>query len=359
MTAARINFSLIALMAILSIGISSCEESGVTGYTTTDASSKRVQPDTYTYRTLSNPTRIEVMKNRVWVATFTEGSYTVILSGPSRTFSETVTIDNKLYDASVAHSTWVRTLPAPFADSVDLKWLKDALSANNLERPDILSIAMDYIDGASDIYANNLRIAGDADYGPLDPNDSTKRLEGSDFNDYLGLAWNYSYDNYTDNAESDQIGSLDCSGFMRMIWGYRHSMSGYRYSDRVPLKHETTSSFVGMPRKSYEIFEDGVGTVIIANSGSQATNFAGLQIGDLVFFDADTSGTDGSRIDHVGMYIGIDDDGYRRFISSRKKINGPTMGDYAGVSLLDRYFTKNGVTTPSTYTKAFRAARRL
>jgi hypothetical protein len=68
----------------------------------------------------------------------------------------------------------------------------------------------------------------------------------------------------------------------------------------------------------------------------------------LVFFDA--AADDGKQIDHVGIYLGRDAGGNHRFVSSRKSINGPTLGDYNGRSIL------NGT---GLYAKAFRAARRL
>ena len=254
------------LAGVIAFGLIGCDGGEAIGPHDPTGASKSTRV-VYTYNTLSNPDRVEVMRNGVWAATFTEGSYTVALSGPARTFAETATVDGTTYNASVAHSVWVRTLPAPFADSVNLLWLANALAANDAGTPDVLAISMQYIHGAPDILSRGVRIAGDADYGPIDPNDSTKRMEGSDFNDYPGLSWTYDYDSYTDNPETDQIGSLDCSGFMRMIWGYRRSLAGYRYGDRIPLKHDTASSFAGMPRKSYEIYESGVGTIIIANSG--------------------------------------------------------------------------------------------
>jgi hypothetical protein len=35
------------------------------------------------------------------------------------------------------------------------------------------------------------------------------------------------------------------------------------------------------------------------------------------------------------MYLGVDDRGHHRFISSRTTANGPTMGDLGGESILD------------------------
>ena len=103
-----------------------------------------------------------------------------------------------------------------------------------------------------------------------------------------------------------------------------------------------------MPRRSFEILDAAPGIVIIANKGTQITDFSKLSIGDLVFFDADTG--DGTQIDHVGMYLGLDSGGLYRFLSSRKSIDGPTLGDYNGKSVL------NGT---GLYAKSFRAVRRM
>jgi cell wall-associated NlpC family hydrolase len=75
-------------------------------------------------------------------------------------------------------------------------------------------------------------------------------------------------------------------------------------------------------------------------------DFSRLGIGDLVFFDA----KGGPQIDHVGMYLGRDADRRHRFVSSRKKHNGPTWGDYKGASLLDG---------TGFFAKAFCAVRRI
>ncbi|MCE7934923.1 MAG: hypothetical protein DYG96_10060 [Chlorobi bacterium CHB2] len=312
----------------------------------------------YSYQSKSNPTRTEVYDGAKLIATFTNGSHTVTLAGPSRTFTETNTVQGTTYTATITHTTWVRTLPATFNGTVDTTWLNDAIAANTNGTSDVLAIAMEYVDGAAAAYQGSQKIAGDADYGPL--MDDGTRQEGSDFNDYLGLDW--AYGSTSDPAESGQINSLDCSGFMRMVWGYRHHGTGVaNVADTIPMSLDPTASFTTLPRKSFQICDSAVGTMIIANSGGMVTNYAPLNIGDLVFFDADTSATDGSRIDHVGMYMGVDNAGKRRFISSRKSINGPTMGDYKGSSLLDKFVKKSGtnIYEPVLYTKAFRAARRL
>ncbi|MEV5080441.1 hypothetical protein AB0K74_16940 [Streptomyces sp. NPDC056159] len=72
--------------------------------------------------------------------------------------------------------------------------------------------------------------------------------------------------------------------------------------------------------------------------GVRPTAASLLQPGDLVLFNAD-SGDDGDpptvTVDHVEIYLGRDAVGKRRFLSSRKTVNGPTMADLAGASLLD------------------------
>lgn len=260
-----------------------------------------------------------------WVATFTDGSRTVAVKGPTRTFDETTAAQ------PVSHATWVRLLPAPFDGKVDTSWLTAAMSDTS---PDILAVAMQYVAGApSVVTSDGLRIAGDASYGPL--LDDGTRQEGSDFSDYLGISW--TYPEGTDQPEARQYGSLDCSGYMRMVWGYR---SGF------PLTLEPNG--VALPRRAVQMHASAPGTVVIRNSGTQVTDMGRLQIGDLVFFDVNDD--DGTAIDHVGMYLGRDAGGDHRFISSRKTLDGPTLGDVGGRSIL------NGT---GFYATGFRATRRL
>ena len=67
-------------------------------------------PDpSFIYTRKSDPARTEVTDRAGnWLATFSDGSYTVTLKGPSRTFSE------RTAAYPVTHSTWVRLLPKPF-----------------------------------------------------------------------------------------------------------------------------------------------------------------------------------------------------------------------------------------------------
>lgn len=116
-----------------------------------------------------------------WLATFTCGASTVTLRGPLRIFTDATA------PRSICHSTWVRILPHPFGGNVDGDWLAAAIGANQEGVADILAIAMQYMRGAPALNEGNMQIAGTAAYGPLA--EDGRRLEGSDFNDYLGLAW--------------------------------------------------------------------------------------------------------------------------------------------------------------------------
>jgi len=289
----------------------------------------------YRYRQLPDPNRIEVhdVGGRL-LATLTNNAYTAVLAGPRRKFTEG--------GASVAHERWIRTYPSPFRGYLDEDWLEQVLAANEARVPDVLAIAMQYLRGSPAIKDGELQIAGDARYGP---GTEENRQEGSDFNDYLGVTWTYP-DEPHDPPERSQFQCLDCSGYMRMVWGYRHHLLGVGYEDRVPLSLAPKEDHSTIPRRAYQILESAPGVTIITRS--EVTDVSWLRIGDLVFFDADKG--DGRQVDHVGMYIGRDANRRYRFISSRKKHNGPTLGDYKGASLLDG---------SGLYSRSFCAARRL
>ena len=283
---------------------------------------------TYSFKRLSSPARTQVfsVKTGKLVATFTDGTRTVNLVGPSRTFAEPT-----YTTATVTTTAWVRLLSAPFTGTVDQRWLTARLGDTS---PDVLALSMQYIVGAPAIVSGGLQIAGDAAYGPL-LSDGT-RGEGSDFNDYLGVTWTYS--SSSDAPEVDQFRSLDCSGFIRMVLGYRAGL-------RLTLSPD---GGVSLPRRAFEQAASAPGILVIPNTGVVPSSRAALAPGDLVFFDADSG--DGTQIDHVGMFLGRDSGGSDRFISSRKSANGPTIGDLSGRSVL------NGT---GYYATAFRAARRV
>jgi cell wall-associated NlpC family hydrolase len=124
---------------------------------------------------------------------------------------------------------------------------------------------------------------------------------------------------------------------MRMIFGYR---------SKLPLTLAPNGTAI--PRRAYQLLDSAPGVVTVPNTGKQVTSFAKLSPGDLAFFDVSTD--DGTQIDHVGMYLGLDAGGNQRFISSRKSIDGPTLGDHRGKSTL------NG---DGLYASSFHAIRRM
>jgi cell wall-associated NlpC family hydrolase len=264
------------------------------------------------------------------LATLTQGARTVVMHGPSRTFAEP-----KHTNTTITTSDWIRLYPTAFTGTVDNVWLARMAAENTKHStPDLIETAMQYIVGAPTITdATGRTIAGDAAYGPEQFDDG--RQEGSDFNDYIGIS--YVFGSVTDKPDIAQLGSLDCSGFMRMVWGYRNGM---------PLELQPTGTAI--PRRAYQILQSSPGVVVMPNTGRQITGFSSLQVGDIVFHDASTD--DGNQIDHLGMYLGLDSQGHHRFISSRKTANGPTFGDTGGKSVLDG---------KGLYAKTFRAARRF
>ena len=284
--------------------------------------------DPYVMTRLTAPDRTTVSDRQGhWLATFTNQARTVQVAGAARTFSEARTTR-----ASVTHDTWIRILPRPFDGTVDQAWLTRELADTS---PDILAIAMQYIYKAPRTLVGGQAIAGDASYGP---EVAGRRKEGSDFSDYLGVPWIYG--GIVDPPEAAQINAMDCSGYMRMVWGYRGGM-------RLGGPHDAASS-EAIPRRAYEIQAEAPGIIITPDTHTQVKDFSKLAIGDIVFFDGSTN--DGQRIDHNGMYLGRDTKGHYRFISSRKSADGPTMGDVGGSSILDGY---------GHYALAYRSERRF
>lgn len=269
-------------------------------------------------------TAVHDRKGRL-VARFTDGSRSVLVVGPVRTFAEPATTG-----ATVRTASWVRLLPAPFAGVVDTAWLTDALRDAS---PDVLAVAMSYATGAPEVLdASGAHVSGDASYGPLVDG---QRVEGSDWNDYEGVT--ATYDGVLDRPEAAQFRAVDCSGFVRLVFGRRAGMAMVRDPDGVRL-----------PRRAVQMATSAPGTVVVPDTGTQVLRFDRLQAGDLVLFDASTD--DGTDVDHVGIYLGPDSAGKPRFVSSRKTADGPTMGDVGGRSRLDG---------TGLYATSFRSVRRL
>jgi cell wall-associated NlpC family hydrolase len=293
-------------------------------------------PAALTFERLANPARTAAKEaGGRTVAVFTDGARTVRLSGPSRTFKEP-----KYTSATVTTDAWVRLAPQVWkAGEENAAWFRPWLEAAFVDTsPDALAIATEYLVGAPEQKDNKgVRYAGDADFGPFSETDPDGRAENSDFFDYLGIRYQFP-DGGRSAPQPDRFGDLDCSGYLRMVYGYR---LGY------PVRSANTAG-VGLPRRAFAMAQFGPGAAIIEYKNSPVREHARLQAGDLLFFNLDPS--DGPQADHSGIYLGIDDGGHHRFVSSRSKANGPTLGDFGGASILDG---------SGRLAQTFRSARRL
>jgi cell wall-associated NlpC family hydrolase len=273
-----------------------------------------------TYERVDDPARTVVHgAGGTALATFTDNARTVRLTGPKRTFAEPA-----FTEATVTTDAWIRLAPAPWhAGAENESWFRPWFTAALADRSaDALAVAVEYLHGAPDkTDANGVRYAGDASFGPVSATDPDGRAENNDFYDYLGITWKFP-DAGTVQPKRDRYGDVDCSGFLRLVYGYR---LGY------PLRG-TNEPGDGLPRRAYAISSIGPGAVVVENRGTPARDYARLQPGDLVFFH--TEG-DSRRTDHSGIFLGVDDTGHYRFISSRSKADGPTFGDKGGEALLD------------------------
>ena len=185
---------------------------------------------------------------------------------------------------------------------------------------------------------DGLRYAGDADFGPM--GDDGLREVGGDYNDFLEITVSHP-DKKDDPPEKKDKNALDCSGFLRMVLGYRmdYPMFG---------KNETKGD--GLQRQVQGMVDLAPGVLLHKDNGKKPEDLdkvtENMLPGDIVFFETD--GEPG--LDHSGFYMGKDSQGKHRFMSSREAINGPTMGDVKGPSILDG----NGL-----FANNFRAVRRL
>lgn len=258
---------------------------------------------------------------------------------------------------TITHAWWVRLLDEPFDGvTVPADWLKRYVDADD---EDILSLAMGYIANApavsmwsTDAYRLDPPIervygaqwGGNASYGPRDS--AGARIEGGDWNDYIGVTVNYPLSNggtTVDPPEVDQFQCIDCSGYVRTVFGMR---AGYG----LQIAADWPDRF---PRTSRLIADSGPGLLVMEVAGATPTDpeRALVMIGDIVNFDATSDpGEEEGQIDHDGIFMGADNNGGLRFISSRKTANGPTMSDIGGASL----FSGGGL-----YSLTLRSARRV
>lgn len=292
---------------------------------------------------LKNPERSVLRDGKGGIlATFTDGARTATLTGPSRTFSEPATTKTR-----VVTENWVRLMPETWRSGAEKEqwfqeWFKKYLGS---EEDDIFAMAFQYGDQAPvKKDAEGVSYAGDANFGPINPNGSVGndyRLEESDFYDYLGIPYTFR-SGTTAKPEAMRARSMDCSGFIRTVFGYRA---------RFPLMANDNAGD-GLPRTANGMARSKTGVDVIPLKGvgaeARPTSIDVLQPGDVLFFKLD--GRTGERLDHTGIYLGTDTDGHQIFISSREEANGPTIGDKGGTSRLDG----NGY-----YATTLRSAKRL
>ncbi|MFF2957782.1 NlpC/P60 family protein [Streptomyces sp. NPDC057963] len=229
----------------------------------------------------------------------------------------------------VTHGDWVRVLPQPFDGTWNDEVERSIRGWAGSTAPDVLAYAAMFLGGAPAVTAGagpaqGKQVLGEAGYGYLNP--QGYRYEGADFHEYTGIGWTFDDGAYT-GPSSKQAGNLDCSGYTRMVYGYHMG---------VPLAAGEDTSGLRIPRKSRHMADYSPGVRVDRTNGTNPPAAAQLQPGDLVLFNAD-SGDDSTTatVDHVGIYLGEDAAGKRRFFSSRKTVNGPTMADLGGASVLD------------------------
>lgn len=238
----------------------------------------------------------------------------------------------------VEHDTWVRVLPSVFTgwnDDVE-QWLQKAIADTT---PDVLARAMSYVNGTVAVldpqYGADRQVMGRANYGPNATDGG--RVEGADFNDYIRTSWNYLTltTPTTDINELSQQYCLDCSGYVRMVFGYWHGIP-------MSLTDLADVDGINLPRRSVDIGPSGPGKLIAEGIGLPPS-LSGIQIGDVVSFNADAAddvaGEDSDDVeatdDHVGIFLGLDGAGNYLFISSRKTANGPSFASIGGNSYLN------------------------
>ncbi|MFF3316092.1 NlpC/P60 family protein [Streptomyces sp. NPDC003035] len=254
----------------------------------------------------------------------------------------TTTLEARVYDFDVTsaswadppvvcHDTWVRALPAPF-DGVWTPALEQRIRAwAGDTSPDALAYASMYrpfAPAVTDPALQGATVLGESEYS--EPDAAGLRYIGADFHEYMGLDWTFTASGESKDAESAFKGCLDCSGFVRMVYGHHLG---------IPMVAYKNFDGRNLPRTSRHQSASGPG-VVVAKGTSAAPSLTGLRIGDVVYFDATASDpadpeTDEGVIDHTGIYVGQDQHGGLRFVSSRKTPNGPTMADLGGKSILN------------------------
>jgi hypothetical protein len=257
----------------------------------------------YRYIRSAHPDRTAIYDRRDHlVAELTEGSSTVVFHGQPRTFA-----DPDFTSAAVRTDAWVRLAPSPWRFGQQQQaWFRTWFGEKVGDRsPDLFASAVRYLSGQP----------RDAGFGPP-TQDTGDRVRGADWNDYLGVAW------AGRQPRPSLSRDLDCSGYIRLVYG--HDMGVRLFSDRSPHAD-------GLGRLSRSMAAAAPGIEVADSRPHQLTDLRLLQPGDLVFFALH----DNTKISHMGFFLGVDERGHHRFVSSRMRANGPTFGDAGGAGILD------------------------
>ncbi|MFF4879772.1 NlpC/P60 family protein [Micromonospora sp. NPDC000668] len=272
---------------------------------------------------LADPARTQVRRraDQAVVATLTVGARTTVFAGAPRRFDEpsttTAVVESTAY-VRIAPRAWQ---PGPQIPEALARWLITELDRG--DPTDVLAAAMQYLPGAPDLRdEQGVRYAGDADFGYVHSRDER---DGADFYDYLEIPWTFP-DTGTVRPSARWDRDLDCSGYIRLVYGYRFG---------IPLLNQTASTTVdGLPRTAASMAAHARSVVIAAgrNPSRPPADLSAAQPGDLVFFALHD---DPALVTHSGIYIGDDADGGMRFVSSRGTADGPTFGDVRGAGVID------------------------
>jgi hypothetical protein len=224
----------------------------------------------------------------------------------------------------VTHDTWVRVLPEPFdgtwTAAVEQRiraWAgdtsPDALTYSSMYRP--------FAPAVTDPARQNAQVLGESGYS--EPLASGLREVGADFHEYMGLTWTFpSGERVTETPDPKWLRNLDCSGFVRMVYGYHLGVPMGLAEDSVERRY--------LPRRSEWQAASSPG-IVVAQATDAPPPLDSLRIGDVLFWNDPDDGA----VSHTGIYMGLDQHGKRRFVSSRKTPNGPTMADVGGKSIID------------------------
>lgn len=331
----------LSALAVLGLSQSSLSADGPragaavsTGESTATETSK-ASLEGLSYKRVSNPTGTKVVDAKgKEVARFTDTARTAVLQGKERTLEEPGKTD-----ARVTSTSYVRVMPQPYTQGAEKKaWFKEWLAKSIKDKsPDVLEVGTQYFHGAENVYdENGLRIAGDADFGPEKGAGGEKK--GSDFNDFLEIKVAFP-DEEDDRPEKSQKNALDPPGFVRMVYGYR---LGYPMYGKNPKGEALQRGVAGL-------HDNGPGVLLARDTGTTPpleTLEKQLLPGDILMFATDMQ----PNLNHSAIYMGRDDRGNHRFMSSREAVNGPTMGDFAAPSIIDGH---------DLFAANFRAVRRI